>query len=99
MYIRNLYEKRLDLAGQIKIDDFPQLEEDLFELIKVSMSEIQKPQELIKSEILQQFNKEQYYYILKDIYRYADENKIHYNRIINDKRGKLIDKLLGTILY
>jgi len=97
--LKDLYEKRLDLSGQVKIEDFPQLEEDIFEILKVSFSEISKPQELIKNELLQQFNREQYYYILKDIYKYLDDNKHRYNRIVQEKRGHLLNKIMGINYY
>jgi len=70
------------------MDDFPMLIEELFQLLRISFSEISKPQDLIKNDILQQFDREEYFYVLRDIYKFALINKNYYDKIINEKRGR-----------
>jgi len=80
----------LDLNGQIKLGDLPHLEEEVFDLLKVSLSEITKPGELLKNEILQEFNRENFYQILKDIHNFIVENKEYFNKIVCEKKGRLM---------
>ncbi len=71
--------------------------EEILEILKVTLSEISRPQDLLKYEILQQYNKEQIYPILKNIQNFALEKKDNYNNLIAEKQNRLVDKSISKV--